>query len=365
MPGKLLLLGTRKVHPSPMARLMVPCVLCSPKGQMARLVGMAWVAAIPGASLSTEGNRHQSHCYNKVWAPRRLLQHKCLSCKCSVTPAQMSPVHLWWQHNLRLVQLIWVLLSCGCFSPLLQVGRKQELGTPPLFVSLSSHPHSTSAEGGGASMAFRVLRGQASLCRALGGAAGNQAMRHWWKVSRDDTSASSLILGCQQLCPPCVTGDDSCGREIAAIFPCCWVGQRKSKSSLPRALLWAMWMPFLTAWRSLFFTIFLPPHLFDITYSVWKYCPFCPPLHHLLTQSCVCVWVRSSWHKQEVNTFISPEIADSGRGRGERSDSKDPHPDSAAAEKPIPALSDSARRYQCTAILSPLPALPAPPTCLL
>lgn len=46
-------------------------------------------------------------------------------------------------------------------------------------------------------------------------------------------------------------------------------------------------------------------------------------------------------------------------------DSKDPHSDSAAAEKPIIALGDSARRYQCTAILSPPPALPAAPTCLL
>ena len=39
--GRLLLLGAGKVHPSPVARLVVPCVLCSPKGQMARLVGTA------------------------------------------------------------------------------------------------------------------------------------------------------------------------------------------------------------------------------------------------------------------------------------------------------------------------------------
>lgn len=141
----------------------------------------------------------------------------------------------------------------------------------------------------------------------------------------------------------------------------------RAMSFLPVALLRAMWTPFSAAWRSLFITIFLPPHLFDITYSVWKYCPFCPLLHHLLTQSRVCVWVRSSWHTQEVNAFTSPEIADSGRGGGGGGDgdSKDPHPDSAAAEKPIIALSDSARRYQCTAILSPPPALPTPPTWLL
>lgn len=87
-------------------------------------------------------------------------------------------------------------------------------------------------------------------------------------------------------------------------------------SSLPTSLLRAARTPFSAARRSLFITISLPPHLFDITYSVWKYCPFCPRLHHLLTQSCVCVWVGSSWHTQEVNTFTSPEIADSGRGGG-------------------------------------------------
>lgn len=41
--------------------------------------------------------------------------------------------------------------------------------------------------------------------------------------------------------------------------------------------------------RSLFINIFLPPHLFNITYSAWKYCPFCPLLHHLLTQSSLCL----------------------------------------------------------------------------
>lgn len=95
-------------------------------------------------------------------------------------------------------------------------------------------------------------------------------------------------------------------------------------SSLPTSLLRAA-QTLPAAQRSLFITISLPPHLFDITYSVWKYCPFCPLLHHLLMQSRVCVWVRSSWHTQEVNTFTSPEIADSGRGGGGHAHAPEPH----------------------------------------
>lgn len=93
--------------------------------------------------------------------------------------------------------------------------------------------------------------------------------------------------------------------------------------------------------------------------------PFTPSVD-TIPRACVCVWVRSSWHTQEVNTFTSPEIADSGRGgrgwvgwrRWGDTDSKDPHPDSTAAGKPILALGDSARRYRCTAI--PSPRLPSP-----
>lgn len=59
-------------------------------------------------------------------------------------------------------------------------------------------------------------------------------MMHWWKGSRDDTSASNLSRGCQQLYSPCVTGDNSCGREIVAIFPSCWVGQGKSDKFTPQ-----------------------------------------------------------------------------------------------------------------------------------
>lgn len=199
VPGKLLLLGTRKVHPSPTAGLMVPCVLCSPKGHMARLVGMAWVAAIPGASMSTEGSGHQSHCYSKVWAPHCLPQHKPLSCKCSVTLAQMSLVHLWWQHDPRLVQLIWVLLSCGRFSPLLQASRKQELGTPPLFVSCP--PTLTPPQWGGVSTAFSCaerpsifVQGFGKCCWKLGNDALMKGQQGWYLRQQLESGLPAAVL---------------------------------------------------------------------------------------------------------------------------------------------------------------------------
>lgn len=164
--------GRREGASLPPARLMVPCVLCSHKGQMARLVGTVWVTAVLGAGRSTEGNGHQSHCYSKVWAPQRLPRHECLSCWRSVTPAQMSPMHLQWQHDPRLVQLIRVLLSWGVspLCPRRAGSRSWEhhcCWCPVLPASLRPSWRR------GVSMAFRVLRGQVSLRRALGGATGN------------------------------------------------------------------------------------------------------------------------------------------------------------------------------------------------
>lgn len=166
--ARLLLPGAGKVHPCPVARLVVPCVLCSPKSQMARLVGTAWVTAVRGASRSAEGKGHQSHCHSKVWAPQCLPRHGCLSCRCSVTPAQISPAHRRWQRNPGLVQLIWVLLHWGVLRSAAG-GRSWEHrrcwcpGLPPPWLE---------EEVG---MAFRVPRGQAPSRRALGGAAGNRA----------------------------------------------------------------------------------------------------------------------------------------------------------------------------------------------
>lgn len=65
-------------------------------------------------------------------------------------------------------------------------------------------------------------------------------------------------------------------------FPSCSAGCGEYKGFVPESLL-------SVPRRSLFINIFLPPHLFNITYSAWKYCPFCPLLHHLLTQSSLCL----------------------------------------------------------------------------
>lgn len=167
-----------------------------------------------------------------------------------------------------------------------------------------------------------MLTGQAPLCRAFRGAAGNKMMQGMKGHQRPHPCH---LPGARPCSSWGVSGDNGSAREIMAVFPSCWVkhGQRNEFPPYLSAASSTGTLP--AARRSLFITISLPPHLFDITYSVWKYCPFCPLLHHLLTQSRVCVWVRSSWHTQEVNTFTSPEIADSGRGGGGHAHAPEPH----------------------------------------
>lgn len=191
--ARLLLPGAGKVHPSPLARLVVPRVLCSPKSQMARLVGTVWVTAVRGASRSAEGKGHQSHCHSKVWAPQCLPRHGCLSCRCSVTPAQISPAHLRWQHNPRLVPLIWVLLYGGV-SPLCPGGQVAGAGnTAAVGVPASLRPGWSRRRGWlfGCREAKHLCVGLWEVLLETG-----QRWCEGWKGSGDTISTGSSGPGC-------------------------------------------------------------------------------------------------------------------------------------------------------------------------
>lgn len=293
-------------------------VLCSPKGRMGRL-GTAWVTATLDANRSTGGNGHQSHCYSKAWAPQSLQQQEWLSCWHWITPSQMSQVRLWWQHGPRLVRLIWVLLSWGV-CPHAPGGQVAGAGNTTTGGVLSSQPHCTPA-GEGLNMAFRVLR-PSVFSRASGGTTGNQAAMRGMKEQQ-------VLHLCQRtgMWSPCVTGGSACGRELTAIFPSCWV---RVMHSVPTALVRAARPPFPAALCSAFITIFLPPHLFDITYSVWKYCPFCPLLHHLLTQTrarvCVSGWDPAGTHRRWAHSHLPKLLIQEGEAMGDKHTLKRPAP---------------------------------------
>lgn len=198
--------------------------------------------------------------------------------------------------------------------------------------------------------AFRMLTGQAPLCRAFRGALGNKMMQGGDERAGTSPLPSPWRQAMQQL--RCKWGHWVA--ETVAVSPCCWVEHGKS-NEFPAQLSAAGSKHTHPSCSPAFLAHY---HLLTST-PVWYYIfslervsflsPFPPSVD---TIPCVCPGETQLAHAggEHVDT---PESADSGRGAG------GPHPDS-AAEPPLAACAQC-QAHSVHSQPRSEPRLPSPP----